>query len=495
MNDIKRSLRDWIERSAEPVTVDEAIRRTADTESTRARTRRNWIAAIGTAALVLLAVGLPFWLRQADREPDPGPATDPTTAVATVPNWEGSSIDDVKAEADLLEINLHEESTIFDDATPGTVIRQDPQPGEPIPEDRTVTIGVATAPDSEVTTTSLVTTTCPLPESQPRPSERYVTVFYGCETSESHQVQPVLRAIPTETEDLMTAAMESLLKGPTSDQREAGIVTNLTGMASVLDSVTFDSGNVTIGFAPEMAATPLQGRDIAALFATAFQFETTGRVELTIDGSCSEFTNSFDQSCSIDADDWWHEGQAREVIAGWPQVAATPASISGDCETPRSEPRAGEMQVSVVYSCRSGEDSLLELTTVTRLVTAGTDPIRATLNEAVKGPSGAERVEGIAGSFLSERTALMVRNVELEGSRLIVDFYPFVRSPMISNVSTSTGGMIFNTILSANLFQFPEVEEIEYRVDGSCSAYWAIFEADCSIQTRETHERAVEELS
>lgn len=358
-----------------------------------------------------------------------------------------------------------------------------------------MTIGVATASDSEVTTTSLVTTTCPLPESQPRPNERYVTVFYGCETSGGHQVQPVLRAIPTETEDLTTAAMESLLEGPTSDEREAGIATNLTGMASVLDSVTFDSGNVTVEFAPEIAARSLQERDITALFATAFQFETTGRVELTIDGSCDEFTNSFGRNCAIDADDWWHEGQAREVIAGWPQVAARPASISGDCETLPSEPRSGEMGVSVVYSCRSGEDSLLELTTVTRLVPAESDPIRATLNEAVKGPNGAERAEGIAGSFLSERTALMVRDVELDGARLIVDFHPFVRSPMISNVSTSTGGMIFNTILNANLFQFPEVEEIEYQVDGSCEAYWTTFEADCSIQTREAHRDAVDDLS
>lgn len=494
MNDIKRSLRDWIERSAEPVTVDEATRRAADTERTRVRTRRNWIAAIGAAALVLLAIGLPFWLRQADRAPDPGPATDPTTAVATIPNWEGSSLDDVKAEADLLEINLHEEPTISDDATPETVIRQDPQPGEPIPEDRTVTIGVATAPDSEVTTT-LVTTTCPLPESQPRAKERYVTVFYGCETSGSLQVQPVLRAIPAETEDLMTAAMESLLEGPTSDEREAGIVTNLTGIASVLESVTFDSGNVTVEFAPEIASRPLQDGDIAALFATAFQFETTGRVELTIEGSCEDFANSFGRNCAIDADDWWHEGQAREVIAGWPRVAARPASISGGCETPPSEPGVEEMEVSVVYSCRSDEDSLLDLTTVTRLVPAESDPIRATLNEAVEGPNGAERAEGIAGSFLSERTALMVRDVELDGARLIVDFHPFVRSPMISNVSTSSGGMIFNTILNANLFQFPEVEEIEYRVDGSCGAYWATFEADCSIQTREAHSDALDDLS
>lgn len=158
-------------------------------------------------------------------------------------------------------------------------------------------------------------------------------------------------------------------------------------------------------------------------------------------------------------------------------------------------PGTGEMEVTILYSCRTGEDSLLDLTTVIRLVPADSDPILATLEEVVKGPNGKELAAGLSGSFLSERTAYMVRSVDLEGSRLIVDFHPFVRSPEISNITTSTGGLVFNTMLNANLFQFPEVDEIEYRVDGECSAYWAVFEANCSIQTREAHERAIEELS
>lgn len=293
----------------------------------------------------------------------------------------------------------------------------------------------------------------------------------------------------------MTAAIQSLLSGPTADEREAGLVSDFEDMEDVLNSVTFESGNVTVDFATEVNSSSIQERDITALFATAFQFETTGMVEMTIDGSCDVFTDWSGRNCSIHAEDWWHEGLAQEMIVGWPRVAARPASTPGECDSTAPEPEPDEVLVEVLYSCLSGDGTLLAFTTVSRVVPAESNPIRATLNEAVKGPNGAERAEGVSGSFLSERTALMVRDVEMDGSRLIVDFRPFVRSPEISNISTSTGGIIFNTILNANLFQYPGVEEIEYRVDGSCDSYWSTFEADCSIQTREAHQDAVDNLS
>lgn len=497
MNDIRRRIRNWIDRAADPVTAEEAIQRAAEKEASRHKTRRNWAAALGAAALVLLAIGLPFMLRDPEPEPDAGPASDTTATTATVPDWEDRSIDDVRAEADLLEIDLYEEPTEAGNADPGSVVSQDPAPGRPIPEDGTVTVGVATAPEGRPTSTSSTpaTATCSLPDQQPQSGERYVTVFYGCETGPDDQVQPVLRVIPSQTEDFMTAAMQSLLRGPMADEREVGLVSDFEDMEDVLNSVTFESGNVTVDFATEVTSRAIQQRDITALFATVFQFETTGMAEMTIDGSCGDFTDWSGRECSIRAEDWWHEGLARDVITGWPRVVARPASVSGECETGAAEPGTDEVLGDVVYSCRSGDGTLLELTTVSRVVPAESNPIHATLNEAVRGPNGAELAEGVSGSFLSERTALMVQNVEMDGSRLIVDFHPFVRSSERSNVSTSTGGMIFNTILNANLFQYPEVEEIEYRVDGSCDAYWAIFEGDCFIHTRETHRDAVDDLS
>lgn len=497
MNDIRSSIRNWIESAANAVTAEEAIQRASEKEASRHETRRGWAVALGAAALVLLAIGLPFMLRDPEPSTDAGSASDTTVTAATVPDWEGRSIDDVRAEADLLEINLHEEPTEVDNADLRSVVSQEPAPGTPIPEDGTVTVGVATAPESRPTTTSSTPAaiTCSLPEPQPQSGKRYVSVFYGCETGPDDQVQPALHAIPSQTKSFMLAAMQSLLNGPTADEREVGLVSDFEHMEDVLNSVTFESGNVTVDFATEATSRSIQQHDITALFATAFQFETTAMVEMAIDGSCEDFADWSGRSCSIQAEDWWHEGLSRELIVGWPRVAARLASVSGECDVDAPEPEPDEVLVDVVYSCRSGDDALLELTTVSRVVPAESNPIRATLNEAVKGPNGAERAEGVSGSFLSERTALMVRNVEMDGSRLIVDFHPFVRSPEVSNVSTSTGGMIFNTILNANLFQYPEVEEIEYRVDGSCDAYWAIFEGDCFIHTRATHRDAVDDLS
>lgn len=495
MSDIKRSLQSWIERSAAPVTAEEAIRRASDDTRERPGPRRPWTAAVAGAALILLVVGLPSLLLRPEGET--GPATSPTASVATVPNWVGRSIDDVRAEADSLGINLVEEQIILDDGTPGMVIRQSPEVGLPIPTDNTVVVGVAATPDEQATTTTVaVGTPCALPEIQPKAGERYITVFYGCRSSFEEQVQPLPRAIPAATPSLIETAFRGLLAGPANEEREAGIESGYgSDTTGLVASVSFDSGDLRVDLAPEIVDITLQDRDITALFATGFQFETTGRVEVTVAGSCDSFSQWAGRECSLDADAWWHEGQARELIAGWPRVVARPALVSGDCNLAPAEPGPGEMQITLLYSCRSGEDSLLELTLVTREVPAGSDAIMATLDELVKGPNGEELAAGVDGSFLSERTALMVRAATLDGSRLIVDFHPFARSPEISNIGTSTGGLVFNTVLNANLFQFPEVEEIEYRVDGSCDAYWASFEAGCSIQTREGHEWALSELS
>lgn len=496
MDDIKQRLRDWIERSAEPVTANESIRRATDREGERSG-RRRWTAAVAGAAFIMILVGLPTFLLQPDPGSGNGPTGSPTTTATTVPSWEGRSIEDVRAEADRLGLDLMEEPIHTGEVPPGEVIRQSPGPGEPIREDNRVVVAVAVPLEEQTTTTAgPPTTTCDLPERQPQGGERYVSVFYGCETNAERRVQPVLRAVPSDTRDLIHAAFAALASGPTTAERDSGIKSGFGADTSgVVQSVSFESGDLQVDLDPSITEANVQGRDVTALFATGFQFETTARIEVTIDGSCEAFSEWSGRECSVDAETWWHDARARELMAGWPRVVARPAPVTGDCDMSPALPGTGEMEVTILYSCRTGEDSLLDLTTVIRLVPADSDPILATLEEVVKGPNGKELAAGLSGSFLSERTAYMVRSVDLEGSRLIVDFHPFVRSPEISNITTSTGGLVFNTMLNANLFQFPEVDEIEYRVDGECSAYWAVFEANCSIQTREAHERAIEELS
>lgn len=502
MSDIKQRLQNWVEASADPVPADEAIRRA---EKDSPRRTRGWqstlLPATAGAAVILLLIGLPIIILDpfgADSTATPTTQSTPTTA-STVPGWEGKAISTVRAEADELGIRLDEEAVVLDDATPGKVIRQEPAPGQPLPDDGIVVVGVATAPEDDPTPTTQSTegSICALPETAPQAGERYVSVFYGCGGAPDEKAQPVLRAIPEDSEDLVAAAYQALLAGPTQAELEEGIVSAFADdLSETLASVSYDSGVVRVDLEPGFAELTLKDSDLVALFATGFQFETTARVEITVGGSCESFSDRFGMACDVEADSWWHDGVARDLILGWPRVVARPASVTGDCQVPENEPASGEMAITVLFSCRSGADTIIDLVPTTRIVPAF-ETVRplALLEELVKGPNGTERSNGMDGTFFSERTAHMVDSVEIEGSRLIVDFQPFVRSPAISNISTSTGGTVFNTLLNANLFQFPEIDEIEYRVDGSCDAYWANFEAECSIQTRAGHERALEELS
>ncbi len=115
-------------------------------------------------------------------------------------------------------------------------------------------------------------------------------------------------------------------------------------------------------------------------------------------------------------------------------------------------------------------------------------PIEATLGALLAGLTDEERAMGFS-SFFSAQSAAALNSVELVSGRLIVDFNDAI---IINNASTSTGGMFFMAELQANLFQFPEVAEIEFQIDGSCLAFgdWLQI-GECAVWTRADWERRV----
>lgn len=101
----------------------------------------------------------------------------------------------------------------------------------------------------------------------------------------------------------------------------------------------------------------------------------------------------------------------------------------------------------------------------------------ATLRALLQGPTADERAAGIT-SWFSEATAGRLHSVSLqEGGRLVVDFHDLRQA--IPNASSSTGSTLLLQELNTTLFQFPTVEVIEYRMDGSCQAFWGWLQYEC----------------
>jgi hypothetical protein len=127
-------------------------------------------------------------------------------------------------------------------------------------------------------------------------------------------------------------------------------------------------------------------------------------------------------------------------------------------------------------------------TSVTRVLPMTGDLIEATLQELLAGPTDEERAMGFS-SWFSAESASALNSITLEASKLTVDFNDAI---IINNASTSTGGMFLMAELQANLFQFPEVDSIEFQIDGSCVAFgnWMQI-GECAIWTRADWEQRV----
>lgn len=470
MPDLKDRIAAWIETQALPVGVSEAVER-----SRRRSAGRGWVWALAGALLVVAAVAAPSLLL--------GSRVGPSSTGVSVPDWVGLRIERVREEAARAGIELTEEPVQIG-GEPGVVVRQSPAPGSALPPDGEVVVGVARPPGATIAP-SEQTAVCEVTTPPPEPGVRYVNVYFPCRGIIEAQVQPLLRTVPEDTENFELAAYRALSAGPEGSEAQVGF----RFLPVVVRSVTVEDGRVVVDLDP--GAAPTAG-DVNALFATGFQFETTASVEIRIDGNCASFSDWAGVSCVRSADDWW-QAAAKELIATWPRVLSRPEPVTGDCRAPTVEPGPGETTVTVLFECTTGAGEGFGLAPVYRVVPVGLDPLTATLRELVKGPSGSELAAGFRSAF-SEQTARALIGVEAAGGRVVVDFQRFVRSPAISNITTSYGGLAFNTVLNANLFQYPQVEEVEYRVDGSCDAYWNAFEATCSIQTRAGFERASSEL-
>lgn len=154
------------------------------------------------------------------------------------------------------------------------------------------------------------------------------------------------------------------------------------------------------------------------------------------------------------------------------EPGSTTTSTTGAETTPaicfEDEPEDTEATIIRVYYACGSTDIATGNTWVYRAVEPTDLVLTTTMAEMVKGTDGHEAALGFRSPFPPDA----------EGSSLgvsIVDgtaFIEFDDGIFPDGADTSEGAQIFLSTLNANAFQFPSIDEVEYRLKGSCAAFW-----------------------
>lgn len=150
------------------------------------------------------------------------------------------------------------------------------------------------------------------------------------------------------------------------------------------------------------------------------------------------------------------------------EPAAQPDTRPADTPSAAQPPARAAAEVRVWFA--RGEEPVAVIREVSEA-----EP-RAALEALLRGPTPAEREAGLF-SWFSDSTAGALRGAELRDGFLVVDFEGLDR--LIPNASSSLGSLLLISALDSTVFQFPTVDSVEYRLDGSCEALGEWLQTGC----------------
>lgn len=162
--------------------------------------------------------------------------------------------------------------------------------------------------------------------------------------------------------------------------------------------------------------------------------------------------------------------------------AEAPAEAPAD-RAPADQPAPGELppappvdSVNVVFTREEAP------VTVRRPAFHESALLRTALEWLMRGPAEEERAAGLT-SWFSGETAAVLRSAEVDDEgHATVEFQDL--RPLIPNASTSAGSHMLLQELNGTVFQFPEIESVEYRMGGSCALFWEWLQYECHMVTR-----------
>ena len=134
----------------------------------------------------------------------------------------------------------------------------------------------------------------------------------------------------------------------------------------------------------------------------------------------------------------------------------------------------------VYYPCGS-TDLAIGGTFVYRAVAPTDLVLTTTLREMTKGPDADEAALGFKSPLPDSADGSFLGLSIVDGTAYIefasTDIFP-------DGVATAEGAQIFLSTLNANVFQFTSIREVEYRINGSCDAFWQQLGSGCAVIAR-----------
>lgn len=148
--------------------------------------------------------------------------------------------------------------------------------------------------------------------------------------------------------------------------------------------------------------------------------------------------------------------------------------------TPTTGPQVSdETKVDVAWVDADGK-----VVKMPRTVRKSGGVLRGAIQQLLFGPYSLERDDGLASALANEAAAVPIQ-VTIDNGTAVVDFGADL--PTVSpGTSSSAASQRFLRQLHATVFQFPTVTRAEYRVGGSCKAFWAWLQRGCTTVDR-TH--------
>ena len=159
--------------------------------------------------------------------------------------------------------------------------------------------------------------------------------------------------------------------------------------------------------------------------------------------------------------------------------------LEGPCAEEAPPAAEGLSVLSVFYTCGNATAPTADAF-VYRRAPETNRVLGATLNELLQGPSPNEATLGFRSVF-SVASAGTLESATIESGEAVVDFASL---PSVVGIAALNNIDFFVANLNANVFQFESISSVEYRLDGSCVAFWEHLGegTGCRVVARENFE-------
>jgi len=174
------------------------------------------------------------------------------------------------------------------------------------------------------------------------------------------------------------------------------------------------------------------------------------------------------------------ESSTTTSTTGADTVTSTTASTSDTGVCVDTEPSTANATLLQVFFPCGSSDLATGGTYVYRTVPKTDLVLTTTMNEMTRGLEPEEEALGFRSPFPSTADGSFVGVSLVDGTAYVEfdsDIFP-------DGADTPEGSQIFISTLNANVFQFDTISAVEYRLGGSCDAFWQHLDGECQVITR-----------